>query len=116
MLARKTAMAADSSGMLAVIGGGWFGTYHARQLLKAVRSGRLAGHRVMVVDRDPGCRAASELAGAGTAALLVAAEWQDFLSEWLPGAGPEDHVVPAPLAPHLLWGWLAGELGAEPAE
>ena len=102
--------------MLAVIGGGSHGTYHARQLLKAVRSGRLAGHRVLVVDRDPGCRAASELAGAGPVASLVVAEWPEFLGAWLPAAGPEDHLVPAPLAPHLLWEWLAGELGAEPAE
>jgi hypothetical protein len=102
--------------MLAVIGGGRFGTYHARQLLKAVRSGRLAGHEVLVVDRDPGCRAATELAGAGAAALLVVADWLEFLGGWLRSARPEDHLVPAPLAPHLLWRWLAGELGADLAE
>jgi hypothetical protein len=113
--------------MLAVIGGGAAGTYHARQLLKAVRraSGRgfgaaglgagLAGQRIVVVDRDAGCRAARELAGAQEVSLVVA-DWLEFLRAWLPTAGPEDHVVPAPLAPHLLWQWLAGELDAVPAE
>ena len=76
-----------------MLGGGWFGTYHARQLLKALRSGRLSSHRVLVV-----------------------ADWLEFLRAWLCDARPEDHLVPAPLAPHLLWRWLAGELGADPAE
>ncbi len=101
--------------MLAVIGGGRHGTYHARQLLKAVRRGGLPGHGVLVVDRDPGCRAGRELAGAVEVSLVIA-DWLDFLRRWLPAARPEDHVVPAPLAPHLLWQWLAGELDAAPAE
>jgi hypothetical protein len=107
--------------MLAVIGGGAAGTYHARQLLKAVRrAGRgpgpdLAGQRILVVDRDPGCLTARELAGAPEVSL-VTADWLEFVHAWLPAAGPEDHLVPAPLAPHLLWRWLAGELDAAPAE
>jgi hypothetical protein len=98
--------------MVVVVGGGWFGSYHARQVLKAVRGGRLPGERLVVVDRDPGCAAAVELARAPEVEL-VAADWLAFLRGWLPGVGPDDRLVPAPLAPHLLWEWLAEELAAE---
>jgi hypothetical protein len=98
--------------MLAVIGGGCYGSYPARQLLKAIRAGRLPGERLLIVDRNPRCAAGAELAGAQEV-TLVTADWRDFLREWLPGAAAEDRVVPAPFAPHLLWEWLAGELRAD---
>jgi hypothetical protein len=101
--------------VLVVIGGGQAGSYHARQLLKAVRSGRLPRQRLLVVDRNPACSASSELAGWDDVEL-VKAEWSEFLSAWLPGASFDDHVIPAPWAPHLLSDWLSGELAAEPAE
>jgi hypothetical protein len=106
--------------MLVVVGGGCYGSYHTRQLLKAVRAGAagLAGERLVVVDRNPSCLAAREFAGA-TEVSVAASGWREFLRSWLgPGpdaARPSDWLVPAPLAPHLLWDWLAGELGAERA-
>jgi hypothetical protein len=102
--------------MLVVVGGGCYGSYHARQLVKAIRAGRLPGEGVVVVDRSPACAAAREFAGA-TEVTVVAAEWGAFLREWLGGGGAraEDRVVPAPLTPHLLWDWLAAELRAERA-
>lgn len=101
--------------MLVVVGGGCFGTYHARQLLRAVRSGQLRGERLLVVDRDPGCRAARELAPE-LEVEFERSDWLSFLRRWLPVASPADHLIPAPRAPHLLWEWLAGALGLEPAE
>jgi hypothetical protein len=90
--------------VLVVIGGGEFGTYHARQLLRARAAGAVAGE-VVVVDRDPSCRAAGQLAGVDGFALAIE-DWSAFLARWLSEAGPDDHLVPAPLAPHLLWSWL----------
>jgi hypothetical protein len=98
--------------MLVVVGGGRFGCYHARQLLKAIHSGRLPGERLAVVDRDAGSAAAAEFAGAAEVEL-VTADWLAFLRSWLAGAEPDDQVIPAPLAPHLLWEWLAVELDAD---
>jgi hypothetical protein len=95
--------------MLAVIGGGRFGSFHVRQLLKAVRSGRLPGERLLVVDRSPSCQAFAEFEGAPEVRRVVS-DWLEFLSGWLPGAARSDRLIPAPLAPHLLWDWLAGEL------
>jgi hypothetical protein len=99
--------------VLVVIGGGVFGAYHARQLAKAVRAGRVDGP-IAIVDRDPGCPAFVELGGEPFV-RTVRADWGDFLREWLPAAAPGDHLVPAPFAPHLLWRWLAGELHARPS-
>jgi hypothetical protein len=98
--------------VLAIIGGGCYGSYHARQLLKAVRSGRLAGERLLIVDRNATCAAAAEL-GDAPEVTVVTADWLSFLRDWLPAAGPDDQLIPAPLAPHLLWEWLAAELDAE---
>ena len=80
-----------------MIGGGWFGSYHARQLVKAGLG------RVLVVDRDPDCAAFGALAGIEP----VVSDWGAFLGWWVDAAGAGDHLIPAPLAPHLLWDWLA---------
>jgi hypothetical protein len=104
--------------MLLVVGGGCYGSYHTRQLLKAVRAGAagLAGERLVVVDRDASCMAAREFAGAPEVSFAVA-DWTAYLRGWLDAssgmARPADWLVPAPLTPHLLWDWLAGELHAE---
>jgi hypothetical protein len=99
--------------MVVVIGGGYFGSYHARQLSRAVAAGRLAGP-IAIVDRDPACPAFSELNGLAFVEPVIE-EWSSFLRRWLPAASGEDHLVPAPHAPHLLWSWLGHELGASPA-
>jgi len=101
----------DSSRVIAVIGGGQVGTYHARQLLKGVRSGRLAGERLLLVDRDARCRAFRELGGQPEV-VTETADWSQFLREWLPRASDGDQLVPTPWAPHLLSEWLAGAVGA----
>ncbi len=46
---------------------------------------------------------------------VVEANWLDAIRDWLAHARPDDQLVPAPTMPHLLWRWLAGELGASPA-
>jgi hypothetical protein len=100
--------------MIVVIGGGQVGAYHARQLLKAVRSGRLPGEQLLLVDRDARCRAFRELGGLAEVVTEMA-DWSEFLEEWLPRASAGDRLVPTPWAPHLLCEWLAGAVGGRPA-
>lgn len=93
---------------VAVIGGGCYGTFYAGQLAEARDRGRLEYRRVLVVDRDPACRAAGELAPRPDRELVVA-DWDDFLDRFLahaPAAGPDDAIVPSPLMPHLMARWL----------
>jgi hypothetical protein len=91
-----------------VIGGGCFGSFYVRQLLRyAERAGGPVA-RIVVVDRDPGCRAAREVRDPRVE--LVAADWADHLAAVLPpaveriaaGGSVADRVVPSPFASHIL--------------
>jgi hypothetical protein len=100
---------------VAVIGGGCYGTFYARQLETAHQRGKLALRRVLVVDRDPGCRAAIEL-GPAEHRRLVTASWDEFLLDFLEApppsdGGPDDAIVPSPLMPHLMAHWLVAVAG-----
>jgi hypothetical protein len=95
---------------VAIIGGGCYGTFYARQLDTARERGKLELRSVLIVDRDPRCRAATELEPADHRRLAVA-PWDAFLVEFLeappPPAGlPDDAIVPSPLMPHLMASWL----------
>jgi len=107
-------MADDSSASVAlgdvvIVGGGCYGTFYAGQLLRARERGTAGWRRLLVVDRDPGCRFAGQLAPAAGAELVVE-EWGAFFDRYLAGAaprpGPPDAIVPSPLMPHLMYEWL----------
>lgn len=100
---------------LLVIGGGCYGCLHTRQLLKAAKRGKITPRRLVIVDRNPACRALSEFADEPLVEV-VRADWGDFLYTRLASANAnsEDHLVPAPLAPHLLFEWLLAEVAGWP--
>ena len=107
-------MADDSSASVAlgdvvIVGGGCYGTFYAGQLLRARERGTAAWRRLLVVDRDPGCRVAGALDSAEGTELVVE-EWGAFFDRYLTGAGqrpgPPDAIVPSPLMPHLMYEWL----------
>ena len=94
-----------------VVGGGCYGTFYTGQLAKAKERGKARFRRVVVVDRDPACRARAELGEAQDRAFVVR-EWSDYFGELLGGAaaapatGSQDYIVPSPLMPHLMFQWL----------
>lgn len=96
-------------GDVAIIGGGCYGTFYAGQLAEARERGKVDYRRVLVVDRDPACQAARELPPRADRELVLE-EWDAFLDRFLadtPAAGlPADAIVPSPLMPHLMAGWL----------
>jgi hypothetical protein len=94
-----------------IVGGGCYGTFYAGQMLRAAERGKAAYRRLLIVDRDPGCRFAREIGGDDTRHLVLE-EWNDFFDRYLavvapsaPGA-PGDAIVPSPLMPHLMYEWL----------
>ena len=89
-----------------VIGGGTIGAGYVRQLLRAQQAGRLTTDRIVVVDRDPRCAAAS----FGPPARLEEADWSQWLDDRLDDFGADDHLVPYHWAPHLLEEWLGTRL------
>lgn len=94
-----------------IVGGGCYGTFYVTQLARARAKGRTDYRRVLVVDRDPGCRARREL-GDAPGREFVVAEWGAFFDEHLgraaeaPGDVAGDIIVPSPHTPHLLFEWL----------
>ena len=96
-----------------VLGGGCYGTFYARQLLRAHDAGALPLIEVLVVDADPACRAATEL-HADSRFRIVPRRWDDFLADYLETLGPDDddQLVPPPFTPHLALAWLLRALSA----
>jgi len=96
---------------LIVVGGGCYGTFYTAQLAKAKQQGKARFRHVVVVDRDPACRAKVELGDAPDRAYVVR-DWQAYFGEFLSAAPravpgePEDYIVPSPLMPHLMFEWV----------
>ena len=94
-----------------VVGGGCYGTFYAAQLAKAKERGKARFRRVVVVDRDPLCRARFELGEAADRAF-VARDWSEYFRDFLgraspaPAGEPQDYIVPSPLMPHLMFEWV----------
>lgn len=94
-----------------VVGGGCYGTFYAGQLAKARERGKARFRRVVIVDRDPACRAQVEL-GPGDDRAFVIRDWSVFFHEFLGNAvparpeEPQDYIVPSPLMPHLMFQWV----------
>jgi hypothetical protein len=89
-----------------VIGGGAIGAGSARQLLRAQDAGRLQAERIVVVDRNPHCRAAA----LPRPVEVAVGEWGPWLAANLGSFAPDDHFVPDHFSPHLLRQWLVGEI------
>jgi hypothetical protein len=87
-----------------VVGGGCYGTFYASQLAKAKARGKVDFRSVIVVDRNADCRARREL-GDAPDRRFAASEWGAFFDGFLPGAA-EDHIVPSPHMPHLMFEWV----------
>ena len=89
---------------IAIVGGGCYGSFYASQLERARARGKVAYRRLLIIDRNPECRAAVEGEGGRE---IVASEWAGFFDRWLAGeAGDGDAIVPSPLMPHLMMEWL----------
>ena len=91
-----------------VIGGGCFGRFYVRQLLRhADRAGGPVA-RIVVIDRNPECRVARTVDDPRVEVRV--SDWADHLSATLPaaiaavarGEAVRDRLVPACLAPHIL--------------
>ena len=94
-----------------VVGGGCYGSFYAAQLAKAKQRGRARFRRVVVVDREPACRARRELGAAPDRTFRVH-DWSAFFREFLdtaapvPSGEPQDYIVPSPHMPHLMFEWV----------
>lgn len=92
-------------GTFHVVGGGCFGSQYVRWLLKARQRGKIEFEAIRAVDRDPHCKLARK--GPTDPVLeVVAADWIEYAAQLLrrPLADTaDDHWVPSPLSPHILF-------------
>ena len=94
---------------IVVVGGGCYGTYYVRQLLRARDAGALFFDRILVVDRNETCQVAST--ACASSVTIIHQEWERFFDEYLSAAARDasadaDAIVPSPLMPHLMFDWL----------
>lgn len=93
-----------------IVGGGCYGSYYVRQLLRARDARALSFERLIVVDRDAHCLVA-RAPQRDHDVTVVDSEWDSFFDEYLgrastQGATNADAIVPSPLMPHLMFDWL----------
>lgn len=104
-------------GTIVVVGGGCYGSYYVRQLRRAVQADAITAECILVIDRDPECMVAADLAtgtdgAASPPVRLHVGDWRTFFDEYLTNAARDadaaraDAIVPSPLMPHLMAEWI----------
>ena len=93
-----------------IVGGGCYGSYYVRQLLRARTAGKLSFERLVVVDRNAQCPVATSWADEASL-VTVHSDWNEFFDRYLGTARAtearnRDAIVPSPLMPHLMFDWL----------
>ena len=91
-----------------VFGGGCYGSFYARQLLRAGEAGVDVGE-IIIVDHNPDPPARQLVSPR---LRFVRQDWDDFCDEYfddLP-ANSHDQIVPPPFTPHLALRWLLRRL------
>ena len=97
-----------------IAGGGEYGSHYVRKLRIALAKGTVALEEIVVVDRDPNCLAIKEIDKIPIGRLYVS-DWAAFGEEvWSHRQAWADDVwVPAPIAPHILAGWILERIRRE---
>jgi hypothetical protein len=90
-----------------ILGGGCYGSFYLRQLLRARDAEALPVSEIVVVDHNPRPRAARENVEAEIV-RFAEADWSDFFDSHLATLpnNTTDQFVPSPFNPHLGLGWL----------
>jgi hypothetical protein len=95
---------------IVVVGGGCYGSYYVRQLLRARDAAAISFDRILVVDRNESCQVATHWDG-DACVTIAQRDWAAFFDEYLSQAARDagdnaDAIVPSPLMPHLMFDWL----------
>jgi len=99
-------------GRVVIVGGGCYGSYYVRQLLRAIEAGAAEARELLVVDKDPQCAVAREHGSTTPLVRLDRRDWRSFFDDYLsraagePSSAADDAIVPSPLMPHLMAEWL----------
>lgn len=94
-----------------IFGGGCYGSFYARQLLRAAEAGVAVGE-IFVVDHNENPPARELIADS---LQFVRQDWDDFCDAYLGSLTEDsgDHIVPPPFTPHLALRWLLRRLSKD---
>ena len=97
-----------------IAGGGAYGTHYLKKIQIALEKGKINLDEVIVVDKNPDCKAKEEIGNLPKASIWVGS-WNEFSHEvWKNRQSLiEDVWIPAPLAPHILSDWIIIKLERE---
>ena len=95
-----------------VIGGGCYGSFYARQLIRAADADAIPQPEIIVVDHNAAPRVSSEI--NDTRVRVVREDWDDFFDHYMTAlrTDSDDQIVPPPFTPHLALRWLLRALPA----
>lgn len=90
-----------------VLGGGCYGTFYTRQLLRAADAAAIPRPEIIVVDHNERPQLTREDV-RDERVQLVRAQWDDWFDAELARlpADTDDQLVPPPFTPHLALAWL----------
>jgi hypothetical protein len=90
-----------------VLGGGCYGTFYTRQLMRAADAGAIAPPEIIVVDHNDRPQVVRE-GITDDRVRLLRADWDDWFDHHLAElpADSDDQLVPPPFTPHLALSWL----------
>jgi len=93
-----------------VLGGGCYGSFYTRQLIRAADAEAIPRPEIVVVDHNERPQVA-ELA-ADARVRIVRMDWEPFFDAYLGELEPnaDDQIVPPPFTPHLALSWLLSAL------
>lgn len=93
-----------------IFGGGCYGSFYARQLLRAHDASATQVTEIVIVDHNEVPPAQQQL--ASPLLKFVNQEWDAFCDEYFDALSTEssDQIVPPPFTPHLALAWLLRRL------
>lgn len=94
-----------------VLGGGCYGTFYSRQLIRAAEADAIPQPEIVVVDHNERPRAMDEI-GGDPRVRFERSDWAAFFDRHLETLDDDagDQIVPPPFTPHLALSWLLSTL------
>lgn len=96
-----------------IFGGGCYGTFYTRQLLRAADKKEISTPEIIVVDHNQSPKASEH--SHDSRVTITRLDWDDFMDEYMRGVDVacDDQFVPPPFTPHLALAWLLRSLGSD---
>lgn len=99
-----------------MLGGGCYGSFYTRQLIRAADAQAIPQPEIVVVDHNAQPQVTTF--ASDPRVRIVRQDWEPFFEDYLAGldANTDDQIVPPPFTPHLALSWLMSALRREKSD